>query len=91
MFSNAFHPQIDGHIEVINHSLCNSLRCLVFEHVTNWDLTFPHVEFAFNNSMNMSIGRIPFEVVYGFSLYTPLDLNPLPLPSRISEAGLDFF
>jgi len=29
-------------------------------------------------------------VFYGFRPHTPLDLNPLPLPLRPSEAALDF-
>ena len=90
MFSSAFHPQIDGQIEVTNRSLGNLLRCLVTDHVTNWDMVLPHVEFAFNNSINRTIGCTPFEVVYGLRPSTPLDVNSLPLPPRPSEVALDF-
>jgi hypothetical protein len=48
------------------------------------------IEFAINNSVNRSTGHTPFEVVYGRRPYTPMDLKPLPLPPRPSEAGLDF-
>ncbi|KAG6790223.1 hypothetical protein POTOM_006371 [Populus tomentosa] len=47
-------------------------------------------EFAINNSVNRSTGCTPFEAVYGKRPYTPMDLTPLPLPPRPSEAGLDF-
>ncbi|KAG2675534.1 hypothetical protein I3760_12G008100 [Carya illinoinensis] len=53
-------------------------------------MVLPHAEFAFNNSVNRSTGCAPFEVVYGFRPSTPLDINSLPLPSRPSEAALDF-
>jgi len=49
-----------------------------------------HAEFAINNSVNRSTGCTPFEAVYGRRPYTPMDLTPLPLPPRPSEAGLDF-
>ncbi|KAG6710015.1 hypothetical protein I3842_06G161400 [Carya illinoinensis] len=53
-------------------------------------MVLPHAEFAFNNSINRSTGCAPFEVVYGFRPTTPLDINSLSLPSRPSEAALDF-
>ena len=50
----------------------------------------PQAEFAINNSINRSTGHTPFEAVYGRRPYTPMDLKPIPLPPRPSEAGLDF-
>ena len=90
MFSSAFHPKTDGQTEVTNRSLGNLLRCLVVDHVTNWYMELPHVEFAFNNSVYRTIGCTPFKVVYGFWHSTPLDVNSLPLPPRPSEVALDF-
>ncbi|KAL6328237.1 hypothetical protein AAG906_034380 [Vitis piasezkii] len=75
---------------VTNRSLGNLLRCLVTDHVTNWDMVLPYAEFAFNNSINRTIGCTPFEVVYGFRPNTPLDVNSLSLPPRPSEVALDF-
>jgi hypothetical protein len=90
MFFSAFHPQTDGQTEVLNRSLGNLLRCLIADHTTSWDLILPHAEFAINNFVNRSTGCTPFEAVYGRRPYTPMDLTPLLLPPRPSEAGLDF-
>ncbi|KAL6348124.1 hypothetical protein AAG906_039279 [Vitis piasezkii] len=62
LFSSAFHPQTDGQTEVTNRSLGNLLRCLAADHAASWDFVLPQAEFAFNNSINRSIGCTPFEV-----------------------------
>ena len=45
-----------------------------------WDLTLPLVD----NAVNRSIGRSPFEVVYGYSPCTPADFIPLPPDNRVT-------
>ena len=64
MFSFAYHPQTDGQTEVLNRSLGYLLRSLVTEHHNNWDNVIPQAEFTYNDSVNRSIGKHPFEIVY---------------------------
>jgi hypothetical protein len=40
-FSLAYHPQMDGQIEVVNISLGDLLRSLVAEHHSSWDNVLP--------------------------------------------------
>jgi hypothetical protein len=68
MFSSAYHPQTDGQTEVVNRSLGDLLRSLVTEHHSSWDNVLPQAEFAYNNSVNRSTGKSPFEIVYGRQL-----------------------
>lgn len=75
---------------MVNRSLENLLRCLVMDHHTTWDLLLPQAEFAYNNSMNRSTGRSPFEIVTGVKPPTLIDLVPLPIPSRVSK-GVEGF
>jgi hypothetical protein len=89
-FSSAFHPQTDGQTEAVNRSLGNLLRCLVQDHTPTWDLLLAQAEFAYNNSVNRSTGRSPFEVVTGTTPRTPVDLLSLPLPMRVSVEADDF-
>jgi hypothetical protein len=63
-FISTYHPQTDEQIEVVNKSLGNLLRSLVTEQGRQWDQILAQTEFAFNNSVNRSIGKIPFEIVY---------------------------
>jgi hypothetical protein len=65
MFSSAYHPHTDGKTEVVNRSLGDLLRSLVTEHHNSWDNVLPQAEFAYNDSVNKSTGKSPFEIVYG--------------------------
>jgi hypothetical protein len=68
MFSSAYHPQMDGKIEVVNRSLGNLMRSLVTKHHNQWDTILPQAEFSYNDSMNKSTGQSPFQIVYGMKL-----------------------
>jgi hypothetical protein len=59
------HPQTDGQTEVVNRSLGDLLRSLVTEHHSSWDNILPQAEFAYNDSVNRSTGKSPFQIVYG--------------------------
>ena len=65
MFISTYHPQMDGKIEVVNRILGDLLRSLVTEHHSSWDNVLPQAEFAYNDSVNRSTGKSPFEIVYG--------------------------
>ena len=89
-FSTAYHPQTDGKTEVVNKSLRNLLRCLVGDSPGNWDLILPQAEFAYNNSVNQSTGKSPFEIVHGYKPRKPTDLIPLPHHARVSVSAKSF-
>ena len=55
-FISAYHPQTDGQTKVVNRSLGDLLMILVTEHHSQWDHILPQAEFAYNDSLNMSIG-----------------------------------
>uniref|UniRef100_A0A2N9IHN7 Integrase catalytic domain-containing protein n=1 Tax=Fagus sylvatica TaxID=28930 RepID=A0A2N9IHN7_FAGSY len=76
-FSAVYHPQTDGQTKVVNRSLGNLLRCLVGDHARTWDSILPIAQFAYNNSINRTIGMSPFEVVHGYKARKPLDLFPM--------------
>jgi hypothetical protein len=50
---------------------------LIRDKLSQWDLVLAQDEFAYNTSMNQSIGRIPFQVVYGMPTKGFVDLIKL--------------
>ena len=89
-FSYAFHSQIDGQTEVVNRSLVDMVRCLVGVKQGVWDLILLTVEFAYNNCVNRSTGKSPFQIVNGYLPRTPINLLPLPPHMRVSEPPENF-
>ena len=87
MFSTTCHPQTDGQTEVVNRTLSALLRTMVKKNIKFWEDCLPHVEFAYNHSVHRATKFSPFQIVYGFSLLTPLDLLHLPLNEQTNLDG----
>ena len=81
--STAFHPQTDGQTERANQTLECYLRCYVNYQQDDWLLLLLSAEFACNNSVNASIGKVLFEVVLRF---TPT-FRAQPAPQEVAREG----
>ncbi|KAI3701131.1 hypothetical protein L2E82_45776 [Cichorium intybus] len=71
-FSIAYHPQTDGQSERTIQTLEDMLRACVIDFGGSWDSHLPLAEFSYNNSYHASIGRAPFEMLYGRKCRTPI-------------------
>ncbi|KAA0047134.1 Retrovirus-related Pol polyprotein from transposon 297 family [Cucumis melo var. makuwa] len=71
-FSTAFHPPTDGQIERLNQILEDMLRACVLEFSGSWDSHLHLMEFAYNNSYQATIGKAPFEALYGKCCRSPV-------------------
>ena len=72
--STANHAQTDGQTERANRTLEDMLRAYVSPHHDDWDEHLVAMEFAYNDSLNPSIGYSPFYLNYGCNPNTPLTL-----------------
>ena len=62
------------------------LRCCILEFEGTWEQYLPLIEFAYNNSFQLSIKMAPYEALYGRKCRTPLYLTKL---SENKIQGLD--
>ncbi|KAK3278331.1 hypothetical protein CYMTET_13719 [Cymbomonas tetramitiformis] len=69
-----YNPRSDGQAEHSNRVVEDMLRSFVDANVEDWDLFTTNVEFAINDSRSESTGFTPFELVFGFSPLSQLDL-----------------
>lgn len=77
-YSSICHPQTDGQTEITSRSQGNMLRCIVGDQMKIWDEVLPQAEFAYNNLVNRTTRKTPFEAAHGFKPRYVLDLIPLP-------------
>jgi len=73
-FSTAFHPQTDGQSERANRTLEQYLRNYVCARQDDWDDYLDLAEFAMNDTVNSSTGYSPFQLLYGVSPRTAVDM-----------------
>ena len=60
--TSAYHPNGNGGIERVNHTMAQMLAMVVNERQDDWDVHLPHVKFAYNNSVGAATGLAPYEV-----------------------------
>ncbi|KAA0066184.1 Transposon Ty3-G Gag-Pol polyprotein [Cucumis melo var. makuwa] len=63
--STVYHPQSDGHTEVVNRGLETYLRCFCNEHQREWILWLSWAEFWYSTTYQRALDMSPFQVVYG--------------------------
>ena len=73
-FSIENHPQIDGHMKIVNHVLEEYLRHYVTASQKNWLELLEPAQLSYNLQRSSSTGMIPFKVAIGFQPRTPLDV-----------------
>jgi hypothetical protein len=81
---------MDGQTEVVNRSLGDLLRSLVTEHHSSWDSVLPQAKFAYNDSVNRSTGKSPFQVVYGMQLRGVSELRDSEHTATSSASAEEF-
>jgi hypothetical protein len=65
--SSAYHPQSDRQTKRLNQCMETFLRCFANACPRKWLQWVPLAEFWYNTSFHTTIGRSPFDALYGYS------------------------
>jgi hypothetical protein len=84
-FGTAYHPQSQGLTERANHTVIEALRHYLRGVFEDWEDHLAAVEFAYNHSVQPSLGVSPFEFLYGFNPRNPLTLAVQTAIPQVSE------
>lgn len=85
-----YHPQGNGSVERLNHTLLTLLSSLEGDEQTHWPQKLPELVHAYNNSVNDSTGLSPFFVMFGRHARLPVDMvmGATTTPAQaLSEGG----
>ncbi|KZR98806.1 Uncharacterized protein APZ42_005610, partial [Daphnia magna] len=89
--TSSYHPQANGAVESMNHTLAAMLSMYVSSDQRDWDRTLQYVCFAYNTARQESTGYSTFFLLYGREPRLPIDLeldadpNPLLTESICNE------
>ena len=91
--TSSYHPQANGAVERMNHTLATMLSMYVGSDHRDWDETLQYVCFAYNTARQESTGFSPFFLLYGREPVLPIDLelqaNPNPQVHE-DDASMDY-
>ena len=71
--SNPYYPQDNVQVESINKFLNTTLRRMVGDHKSNWNLTLVFTLWAYITSVKTMTGFTPFQLVYGLEVVLPIE------------------
>ena len=60
--TSAYHPSGNGGVESVNHTMAQMLPMVCNEHQNDWFAHLPHVDYTYNNSVNVATGLASNEV-----------------------------
>jgi transposase InsO family protein len=72
--TTSYHPQTNGQAENTNKTMETILRAFIEPRQKDWDEHLAAAEFAINDSVHASTGLTPFQMVYGESPMSHMDL-----------------
>ena len=83
--TTAYHPECNGQVERLNHSLIEAIAHFVNSEQTDWDVFLPSFLFAYRVSPCISTGDSPFYLLFGREARLAPDTSLLP-PTQLSTS-----
>ena len=87
--TTAYHPQCDGLVERQNRTIQEMLSAFVSQHQDDWDIWVSVVAYAYNTSTHEATGFSPYELVFGRTARTPIEID-LGIPLKNPSSQLEY-
>ena len=71
--TSSYHPQANSQVERLNGTLCDMIRAFATETGTRWDEHLGAAMFAYRNAIHSTTHFSPAQLLFGYTLHTPLD------------------
>ena len=91
VYTSPYHPQCDGLVERFNSTLQEMLSKFVNQRQTDWDVMLPLVTFAYNTSVQKSLGDSPHFLMFGRDALLPSSTPTEHLRLSSAAKGHDVF
>lgn len=74
LFTSTYHPRANGLVERFNQTFLGMLRTVLDEYrYTHWQRYVPMIQYAYNSSVQASLGESPHFLLYGREPHSPLE------------------
>ncbi len=73
-FTSSYHPQTNGMVERLNHTVCQMLAHLIVDNQKDWDVMLGHVVAAHNNNVSRGTGLAPNQIHIGRYARVPMTI-----------------
>ena len=78
--TSPYNSKANGRVEVAHKSMQTMMRAYMEDHVEDWDLLLPLIEFALNTSINKGTGYTPFFLHFGCHPIYPIEVYNESVP-----------
>ena len=82
--STAFHPQIDGQVEVVNRIIIQIFCMYHSKHPHTWGKSLPYVQHSYSRAIHSSTNHNPFEVCLGYQPLAPINVSILVMQPNLA-------
>ena len=78
--TSPYNSKANGRVEVVHKSMQTMMRAYMEDHVEDWNLLLPLIEFALNTSINKGTGYTPFFLHFGHHPIYPIEVYNESVP-----------
>jgi len=80
------HPQCNAQVEIVNKTIKKYLATMT-EDALDWKSLIPTLQFQYNSTVNLTTGKTPFQLMFGYSPNYTINTN-VPVTNHVPTDGI---